>query len=115
VDEMILFKPELIIISAGFDAHDEDPLSSTELIEEDYEWATKIVVQASRKINESQPPPIISSLEGGYNLEHLASSAFAHVQVLATSNDIQVDEDADYGGNEAAALAAHIESLNLNK
>ena len=42
MEEMILFKPDFVIISAGFDAHDEDPLGSCELTEQDFHWATEI-------------------------------------------------------------------------
>lgn len=113
IDEMVLFKPQLIIISAGFDAHDFDPLSGTNLLEEDFAWATQIVVEASRKIDPESPPPIISSLEGGYNLEKLASSAAAHVDALARSNTITEGEEKGFGGDEIAALAAHVESLGI--
>lgn len=46
LDEMVIFKPELVIISAGFDAHDEDPLACCDLQSEDYYWATKEVQRA---------------------------------------------------------------------
>lgn len=42
IEEMVLFKPDLVIFCAGFDAHDEDPLASCELKEEDFAWATEI-------------------------------------------------------------------------
>ena len=42
VEEMVLFKPDFVIFSAGFDAHDEDPLASCELTEDDFSWATEI-------------------------------------------------------------------------
>jgi acetoin utilization deacetylase AcuC-like enzyme len=41
IEEMVLFKPDLVIFCAGFDAHDEDPLASVELTEEDFAWATE--------------------------------------------------------------------------
>ena len=111
---MILFRPELIIISAGFDAHDDDPLSNTTLTEDDFAWATRIVVDASRSIDAVNPPPILSSLEGGYNLDALALSAAAHVNVLADCNIVTSEpEISDHGGDEVAALSAHVKSLGL--
>lgn len=41
IEEMVLFKPDLVVFCAGFDAHDEDPLASVELTEEDFAWATE--------------------------------------------------------------------------
>lgn len=54
---MILFAPDLVIISAGFDAHDEDPLANVELLDEDFQWATEIVMQACVTINPDKPVP----------------------------------------------------------
>lgn len=117
---MILFKPNLILLSAGFDAHKNDPLSGTELLEEDFEWATSIVIEASRIINIDNPPPIVSSLEGGYDLHALAASASIHVTTLANSNNATFIERAsasirsDFAGDEVAALADHIKSLGIS-
>jgi acetoin utilization deacetylase AcuC-like enzyme len=83
VDEMILFKPNLVIISAGFDAHSADQLGNCYLDDEDFEWATDIIVTACASINSSDPPPILSVLEGGYDLEAIAASASAHVKALS--------------------------------
>ncbi len=68
------FNPQLILISAGFDAHRLDPLASLELEESDFAWIT-------RKLLEYQVP-IVSSLEGGYHLQALAASTAAHVEAL---------------------------------
>lgn len=72
------FRPDLIIISAGFDAHRDDAISSLRLTEEDYAWVTDQVV---RLANQSQGR-IISSLEGGYNLDALATSVEVHLEQL---------------------------------
>ena len=66
----------------GFDAHDEDPLANIELIEEDFQWATKEILKSGLRINPIQPPKIFSVLEGGYDLPAIAKSAVVHVQVL---------------------------------
>ncbi len=73
------FAPELILISAGFDAHRDDPLASLNFIEADYAWMTaQLVAQAHR----SAHGRVVSCLEGGYHLDALARSATAHVQAL---------------------------------
>jgi acetoin utilization deacetylase AcuC-like enzyme len=76
VDE---FEPDLIIISAGFDAHWRDPLASLELKEEDFAWATQAVMAAAGKACGGK---VVSLLEGGYDLAGLADSAAAHVATL---------------------------------
>lgn len=73
------FKPELLIISAGFDAHISDPLANLELVEEDYEWITHKLCDIVDKHCNGR---LVSSLEGGYNLEALAASVAVHVKVL---------------------------------
>lgn len=73
------FRPDLIIVSAGFDAHWRDPLASLQLTEADFAWATRKVMDlASRHCDDR----IVSVLEGGYDLEGLAKSAAAHVDTL---------------------------------
>jgi len=73
------FNPELILISAGFDAHHNDPLSSINLYENDYTWITEKLCQvAGEKCNGR----IISSLEGGYDVDALANSTIAHIKSL---------------------------------
>jgi acetoin utilization deacetylase AcuC-like enzyme len=73
------FKPEFVIISAGFDAHKDDPLASMQLTEAGYAVLTEIVAGiAKRHANDR----ILSSLEGGYNLTALAASVEAHVKAL---------------------------------
>ena len=73
------FKPELILISAGFDAHREDPLAGLALTEEAYREMTKKLKEIARV---SAKERIVSVLEGGYNLEALASSVEAHLRAL---------------------------------
>jgi acetoin utilization deacetylase AcuC-like enzyme len=73
------FAPELIIISAGFDAHRLDPLAQQQLEAEDYDWATRAVTSVARQRCGGR---VVSSLEGGYDLEGLGRSAAAHVRAL---------------------------------
>ena len=76
------FAPDLVIISAGFDAHDDDPLASVELWDDDFDWATKKTLESCSKINPSNHVPCISILEGGYDLEAISRSAVCHVKAL---------------------------------
>ena len=73
------FRPEFVIISAGFDAHRDDPLAQLMLVEADYAWSTERLAEIAKKHARGR---IVSSLEGGYNLGALAQSAAAHVAVL---------------------------------
>jgi len=74
------FAPELILISAGFDAHRKDPLADINLVEADFAWVTGEI----RAIAESRcAGRLVSTLEGGYDLDALAASAVAHVEALA--------------------------------
>jgi acetoin utilization deacetylase AcuC-like enzyme len=73
------FAPDLILISAGFDAHRRDPLAHQSLEAEDFAWATRAVVEVARRRCGGK---VVSSLEGGYDLEGLGRSAVAHVQAL---------------------------------
>jgi len=70
------FQPDLIIISAGFDAHHRDPLANINLTEEDFDWATGKLMDAAAKHCENR---LVSLLEGGYDLKGLADSCQAHV------------------------------------
>lgn len=74
------FKPDLILVSAGFDAHEKDPMGELNLVEDDYTWLTKLTMSLARDYSKGR---IISMLEGGYNLEALADSAHAHIQTLS--------------------------------
>ena len=71
--------PQMIFISAGFDAHDRDPLANLRLNEADFAWATAQLCALAAKHCDGR---IVSTLEGGYDLSALASSAAAHVRVL---------------------------------
>lgn len=73
------FGPELLIISAGFDAHTRDPLGNINLLEDDYTWVTKKLMDIADTHCDGR---IVSVLEGGYDLEGLARSASAHVMAL---------------------------------
>jgi acetoin utilization deacetylase AcuC-like enzyme len=73
------FKPQLVLISAGFDAHRNDPLSDIRLQTEDYAWITERLVDVARTHAEGR---VVSTLEGGYDLTALAASASAHVAAL---------------------------------
>jgi acetoin utilization deacetylase AcuC-like enzyme len=73
------FAPDLILISAGFDAHARDPLAQQALEAEDYAWATHAIAEVARRRCGGR---IVSSLEGGYDLEALGQSALAHVRAL---------------------------------
>ena len=73
------FKPQMIFISAGFDAHKDDYLAGLNFTEEDYYWVTKKVVNMADKYASGR---IVSSLEGGYNTDALAKSVEAHLLAL---------------------------------
>jgi acetoin utilization deacetylase AcuC-like enzyme len=73
------FAPELIVISAGFDAHMRDPLANLNLLESDFEWGTRKLMEVADKYAQGR---VVSVLEGGYDLQGLANSAAAHVAAL---------------------------------
>jgi len=73
------FKPELLLISAGFDAHRKDPLGDIGLVEDDYRWLTLELMQIAERHSQNR---LISMLEGGYHLKSLADSVAAHVLAL---------------------------------
>ncbi|MDP3896358.1 MAG: histone deacetylase family protein [Mesorhizobium sp.] len=70
------FQPDLIIISAGFDAHHRDPLAEINLVEEDFSWATAELMERADRFASNR---LVSLLEGGYDLQGLALSVAAHV------------------------------------
>jgi acetoin utilization deacetylase AcuC-like enzyme len=74
------FKPQMILISAGFDAHRDDLLGGLKLVEDDYAWMTRELMDVAAEHSEGR---IVSMLEGGYNLDALGRSAVAHVRTLA--------------------------------
>ena len=73
------FAPELLLISAGFDAHRADPLAQMNLTEEDFAWATGQLCDIA---DAHAGGRVVSALEGGYDLEAWAASVAAHVEVL---------------------------------
>jgi acetoin utilization deacetylase AcuC-like enzyme len=74
------FAPEMIFISAGFDAHREDDLGQLGLVEQDYAWITQRLMDVAKRHAKGR---IVSCLEGGYALSALARSVEAHIRVLA--------------------------------
>jgi len=79
MDGVEAHKADLIIISAGFDAHARDPLAQQQLEAEDFAWATRAIAAVARRTSKGR---IVSSLEGGYDLEALGRSALAHARAL---------------------------------
>jgi acetoin utilization deacetylase AcuC-like enzyme len=73
------FAPELIMISAGFDAHRADPLAMLELVEDDYGWVTRELMALAERHAAGR---VVSVLEGGYDLTALANSCLAHLNAL---------------------------------
>ena len=72
-------RPNLILVSAGFDAHQLDPLAALNLQEEDFKWITREIVGLANQYSEGR---VVSTLEGGYDLDALARSAHAHITAL---------------------------------
>ncbi len=75
IPALAAFGPELLIISAGFDAHEADPLAQLRLVEADFAWVTEALMQVC-------PGRVVSVLEGGYDPAALESSAAAHVRAM---------------------------------
>jgi acetoin utilization deacetylase AcuC-like enzyme len=73
------FAPDLVLISAGFDAHLRDPLANLQLLEADFGWVTRKLMETADRHAGGR---VVSLLEGGYDLEGLANSAAAHVTAL---------------------------------
>ena len=73
------FAPQLVLISAGFDAHEDDPLAGLNLITDDFAWVTRRLCDLADKHCQGR---VVSALEGGYDLPALGASAAAHVNVL---------------------------------
>jgi acetoin utilization deacetylase AcuC-like enzyme len=86
MDDLILpglreFDPDLILVSAGFDGHERDPLATLRLHEDDYSWVTGRIREIAGEHCDGR---LVSTLEGGYDLDALAASAAAHVRTLIT-------------------------------
>jgi acetoin utilization deacetylase AcuC-like enzyme len=75
------FEPQLLLISAGFDAHRDDLLGGLALVEDDYVWITRQLMAIAARFAQGR---IVSMMEGGYNLSALGRSAVAHVRTLST-------------------------------
>ena len=86
------FGPDLVIVSAGFDAHHRDPLGSLQLTEEDFAWVTLQIMEAAEIHAGGR---IVSVLEGGYDLQGLAASVGIHVQALMRGNADMLGETPD--------------------
>ena len=76
------FEPEFVLISAGFDAHADDPLAGLRFHEDDYAWATSEILALARDLCHGR---VVSTLEGGYDLRALGASAAAHVGALMSA------------------------------
>lgn len=76
---LIAHEPDIIFISAGFDAHTNDPLGQTNWQTKDYEWLTQQIVEAANSLCKGR---IVSMLEGGYHLDTLADCALSHIRAL---------------------------------
>ena len=73
-------QPDIVFVSAGFDAHVDDPLADLRLVEEDYHWVTQFIVAVANQYAQGR---VVSTLEGGYDLDALARSVTAHIEALA--------------------------------
>ena len=76
------FEPDFILISAGFDAHEDDPLAGLRFHEDDFAWATTEIAAVARHAAGGR---LVSTLEGGYDLHALGASAAAHVRALLSA------------------------------
>ncbi len=77
-------RPEMILVSAGFDAHRADPLADLQLEAEDFEWVTERIAEAADRYCDGR---IVSLLEGGYALDALAASAAIHIKTLLRAGE----------------------------
>jgi acetoin utilization deacetylase AcuC-like enzyme len=73
------FTPDMLLVSAGFDAHKADPLGQLQLVEADFAWVTEQLLEAAAKHCGGK---LVSTLEGGYDLDALGRSTAIHVQTL---------------------------------
>ena len=77
------FQPDLVLVSAGFDAHERDPLGSLDVTDADFEWITREIMALA---DESAGGRLVSLMEGGYDLQGLASASRRHVEALLTAS-----------------------------
>jgi acetoin utilization deacetylase AcuC-like enzyme len=89
------FAPELLLISAGFDAHRDDPLAGLNLVEDDYAWATAELLRVAEACCGGR---VVSALEGGYDLRALGASAAAHVRALMAGAEAGIRRSATLAG-----------------
>lgn len=80
LDNLQKHKPQLVLISAGFDGHKNDPMAHIDLVEDDFRWVTEMLVDVAKYYSDNR---IVSILEGGYNLNALANSVESHLEVLS--------------------------------
>jgi acetoin utilization deacetylase AcuC-like enzyme len=73
------FEPQMVFVSAGFDAHRDDDMASLRLVEDDYAWVTRKIMDVAARYAQGR---LVSTLEGGYNLPALARSVRAHIREL---------------------------------
>jgi acetoin utilization deacetylase AcuC-like enzyme len=76
------FRPQLVVVSAGFDAHRNDPLAQLMLDDSDYAWITEKLVEIAGRHADGR---LVSTFEGGYDLATLGASVAAHLRVLMTA------------------------------
>ena len=84
IPALIGFEPELLMISAGFDAHREDPLAQIPLSEEGFELITRRLIDVANQCCDGK---VVSLLEGGYNLRALGRSVVRHLVAMGRSSD----------------------------
>ncbi|XOV82557.1 MAG: histone deacetylase family protein [bacterium] len=80
-------KPDLILVSAGFDAHTEDPLADIHLTEADYAWITEFIVASANQFCNGR---VLATLEGGYNLDALCRSVETHLDVMSQNKPAHI-------------------------
>jgi acetoin utilization deacetylase AcuC-like enzyme len=128
LQEMHRFGPQIVIISAGFDAHEDDPLADSALIAEDFYWATE-QVRAICEMLPGEPVPVLSVLEGGYDLDAISASAVEHVRALladtvtldkAFESQVEVagdakEEDKVHNGDEVSALKSVLQMMGIQE
>lgn len=74
------FQPQMLFVSAGFDAHRDDPLAGLNFVRDDYIWVTRFIMDIADRYAQGR---VVSTLEGGYELHALAASAEGHIRTLA--------------------------------
>jgi acetoin utilization deacetylase AcuC-like enzyme len=104
IEELILYDPEFVIFSAGFDAHDDDPLADVELQDEDFYWVTRSVLDRLYESNRSKNKQVsvLSVLEGGYDLDAISRCAVQHVQAMVDAFESDRNQMAAISSDVAA-------------